>query len=296
MTTSALTHPQAATSKSYLQLCVDDLDPHLASSWQWKSTLWQTAAVATHVAFTVLSIGSICAAAVYAPIALPILAVSSFLLLKLVNKAHDLLERWSKQASARAYQLKEISRHHQELASVTPEQMQQILLQKGIPWMMIPGMLQNPAHLTTLKPLLAREAFWEGYVQKQVRKKLLKLAKAEGLSLESYDKNKKEIYNLRCEALEIEKRALEGRLKRAFIHAVIHRPTYVGMLNDLGSFSEVSGQERAVGTAASAPSINQLFTFKNGLAPTITVDEVKQATISDLAMRILSAMPAHQNT
>lgn len=290
MTTTALTHHSAATSKTYLQQCVDDLDSSHISFWQCKSTRWRVAAVATYVAFTVLAVGSLAASAVFAPIYIPIIAVSSFFFLKVVNRGHDLFEKWSDQAYARIEQLKAISRHHQELTSATPEQIQHTLFQKGVQWFMIPGMMQSPANLARLKPLIARHNFWEGYVRKLEEKKQAKLIEAAKLSTENYEENKNEIYDLRSEALEIEKRALEGKLKNAFVNAVIRQPTYVGTMDGLGCFSIVSGQERAIGNAASAASVNEFFTFKNGRTPAITVGEVKSMAISDLALRISATM------
>lgn len=292
MATTVLTGHSAATapSQTYLQRCIEELEPGNLSSWKWKSTLWQVAAVATYVAFTVLAIAGLAAAAVFAPVYIPIVALSSIFLLKIVQKGHDLLEQWSDQASARAEQLKEISRHFEVLSSATPEQLQQVLQQKGIQWSTIPGMMQDPTHLAQLKPLIARHNFWEGYVQKLEEKKQIKLEEAAKLSQESYADNKNEIYDLRCEALEVEKRAWEGKIKNAFVNAVIRQPAYVGTLEDFGNFTVISGQERAIGNAASAASVNDLFTFKNSLIPTISVDEVKRMTASDLAMRLIPAM------
>jgi hypothetical protein len=291
MTTSTLTNNSttSASTQTYLQKCIEDLEPSNISSWNRKSTQWQVAAIATYVAFTVLTIGGLAAATAFAPVYIPIVAVSSFFLLKSVKVGHDLLESWSVQASARAQQLKEISKHLQELSSATPQQLQQILQQKGIQWFMIPGM-QNPNNLTQLNPLIARHNFWERYVQNLEEKKREKLDEATRLSSESYADNKNEIYDLRCEALEIEKRALEGKLKNAFIHAIIRRPAYTGTLEDLGTITLISGQERGIGNAASAASINDFFTFKNGRTPTISVDEIKRMTISDLAMRLIAAI------
>lgn len=291
MATSVLpNHLVSSTTKTYLQQCVDDLSEKNISSLQWESTLLRTAAIATHVAFVVFIFGSLAAATAVAPIFIPIVAVNSFFLMKLVDKGHDYFEQWSNQVHARAEQLKEISRHHQELASATPEQMQQILAQKGIQWFAIPGMLLNPANLCTLKPLIARHNFWEGHVRELEEKKQTRLSEAARLSTENYVKHKNEIYDLRCEALEIDQRALEGKLKNAFINAIIHRHTYVGTLGELGTFSQISGQERAVGNAVNAPSIAEFFTFHNGQTPTITVDEVRRMTISDLAMRLIAVM------
>ncbi len=294
MTTTTLTNHSipSASTQTYLQKCIEDLEPSNISSWSWKSTQWEVAAVATYVAYTVLAIGGLAISAAFAPVYIPIIAVSSVFLFKFVQKGHDLFEQWSGQAYARAEQLKEISRHLQELSPATTEQLQQTLQQKGIQWFMIPGMMLNPNNLIQLKPLIARHNFWEGYVQKLEEKKRTKLEEAAKLSSESYVDNKNEIYDLRCEALEIEKRALEGKLKNAFINAVIRRPAYVGTLEDLGNITAMSGQERAIGNAASAASTNDFFTFKNGWTPTISVDEVKRMTTSDLAMRFIAALGA----
>jgi hypothetical protein len=291
MATSAL----SASSQTYLQRCTEDLQPSNLSSWNpnswsWKSTQWQVAAVATYVAYTVFAVGGLAAAAAFAPVYIPVVAISSIFLLKFVQKGHDLFERWSDRASAHAGQLKAISRYLQELSSATPEQLQQILQQKGIQWFTIPGMLQNPNDLTRLKPLIARHNFWETHIQTLQENQQKKLNEAARLSSESYADNKNEIYDLRCEALEIEKRVLEGKLKNAFINAVIRRPTHIGTLEDLGSITAISGQERAIGNATSATSVNDFFTFKNGRTPTLSGDDVKRMTTTDLAMRLLTAM------
>ncbi len=280
-----------APSQTYLQHCIEDLEPSNLSSWNWKSNQWQVAAVTTYVAFTVLTIGGLATATAFAPVYIPVVAVSSAFLLKFVRKGHDLFEQWSDQASARAEQLKEISKHLQELSSATPEQLQQTLQQKGIQWFMIPGM-QNPNHLTQLKPLIARHNFWENYVQTLEEKKRTKLNEATKLFSENYEDSKNEIYDLRCEALEIEQRALEGKLKNAFVQAVIRRPAHIGTLEDLGSITAISGQERVIGNAVNAISVNDLFTFKNGRTPTISSDEAKRMTTTDLAMRLVAAMDA----
>ncbi len=288
---SATTHPCSTSTpnKTYLQQCTDDLNPGCLSSFERKATLHQVAAIATLVAFTVFSLGSIAATALFAPIYVPLTALSVCYLFKYVQKGSDKLQLWSDQAGARAEQLKQISSHYQGLSTAT---LQQTLQEKGITWSTIPGM-QNPANLETLKPLIARHIFWEKHVAKLEERKQEKLAKATKLTEKNHVENKGRIYDLQCEALEIEKRALEGRIKTAFINAVIRRPGFLGTLDNLGTLSPITGQERVIGNAVSSGStMNQLFTFKDGRTAAITIDEVKRLTITDLAQRILSAMPA----
>ena len=290
MSTNALTKNNAdnPNSQTYLQQCTEDLSPSQISSAQWKSSLWRVAAVATYVAFAALTIGGIALAmATSAMVYIPVITVSALFLLKFVQKGHDQLEKWSDEALARAEQLKKISHHHQELASVTSEQLQQLLQQKGIPLSSIP----NPDEIAKLKPLVARHTFWEGHVQELEKKKQEKIDEAAKLSSRDYTENADEIYDLHCEALEIEKRALESKVKNAFINAVIQRPDHIGSLDDLGSFSKITGQEHAVGNAAgNAGKLTEFFKFKNEREKTLSFDEVKSMTVFELAGRIVTAL------
>ena len=224
-----------------------------------------------------------------APIYVPFITIGGAFVLKEVQKTHDQFEQFSKYAQERSEQLKEISRQYQALSNTTLLQLQNILQQRGIFWFMIPGMLQNPGNLTSLIPLIARHNFWEEHLQNIEMKKQDVLVEAGKMDNEG--NHQEEVHDLRCEALEIEKMALEAKIKNSFINAVIRRPNYVGTLDDLGTFSILSGQERAIGNAVAAPCINHFFSFKSNEAP-ITVDEVKKMKISDLAMRMLKAMPS----
>ncbi len=290
MSTSVLSRNPADTpnSRTYLQQCTEDLSPSQISSAQRKSVLWRVAAVATYVAFAALTIGGIALAmATAAVVYIPVITISALFLLKFVQKGHDQLEKWADEAKVRAEQLKKISGHYQELDSVTTEQLQQLLQQKGIPFSSIP----NPNELSKLKPLIARHTFWEGLVQELEKKKQEKIDEAVKLSSKDCTEHSDEIYDLHCEALEIEKRALEAKVKNAFINAVIQRPDHIGSLDDLGSFSKVTGQERAVSNAAgNAGKFNDFFTFKNERMQTLGFDEVKSMTASELAGRIVAVM------
>jgi hypothetical protein len=291
-TSITVNNSPVSSNKTYLQQCVEDMDPSLLSSSEKKSTLWQVASIATLVAFTVLAVGGLALCAAYAPLYIPLVAITSAFLLKYAKQGAKTLESWSEQARGRAEQLKEISKHYQALSSASRQLVQQALLEKGVAWYTIPGMALNPAGVDTLKPLIARHTFWENRVKKLEEEKSGKLTEATKLAAKNYEANKDTIYELRSEALEVEKIALESKVKNAFINAVIRRPDFKGTLEDMGTFSPMSGQERAIANGTSPASATEFFTFKDGRTPTIAIDEVRRMGITDLAMRLISGMAA----
>ena len=281
MTTAAF--PSFTVQKTFLQQCVKEQAPSHLSSLRSKPNLWQVAAVSTYVAFIVLTLGGVAASVIFAPVFLPLVTITSIFLLQYVKKVHDFFDQKSEEAGARATQIEKISGELQRLALATPQHLREILQQRGI---------ENVASPENLIPLIARHRFWEEHIQDLEKKRQAKLAEAEKLSTENYADNKKEIFKLRCAALEIEKNGLEAKIKNAFVNAVIRKPRFAGKFEDLGSFSQVSAQERAISNAnKKEPTINQLFIFKNHhqLAP-ITIDEAKKLTVSALAMRLLPAL------
>jgi hypothetical protein len=272
----------AAAPKTFLQQCVKEQAPGHLYELQSNSTLWQAAAVATYVAYIVLTLAGVATAVVFAPIFLPVITITSLFLLQYARKVHDLFDQKSEEADARAMQLKKISDELKRLTFATPQKLQEILQQKGIA-----TMVPNPREL---KPLIARHNFWEKHILMLKERRQATLAEAAKLSTKSYGDNKEKIFNLRCAALELEKASLEATIKNAFINAVIRRPQFAGKLEDLGSFSQASGQERAIDKASEVPDMNPFFRFQNQQLAPITFEEVKKLAVSDLAMRFVQSM------
>jgi hypothetical protein len=290
MATSVSVGTSTVPTKTYLQQCVEDLEPSNLSSLQQKATLWQVASVATLVAYTALAVTGLGLATMYAPIYIPILAVASLFLLGPTQKGANIFEKWAAEANARAEQIKEVSQNCQTMSSATTRELQLNLQQKGIHWFTIPGMVLNPSNIDTLKPLIARHAFWEKWIEKIEADKTSKLAEATKLATENYEKNKEEINQLREKALNLENNALQSKIKNAFINAVIRRPDFKGALENVGTFSPMTGPEHAIGAAVGATSAAELFTFKNGNVAALTIDEVKRSRVPDLAVRLLAGM------
>lgn len=290
MTTSPLlsTTPIPTPSKSYLELCQDELDPKVQASYHRDSTLNRVAATATIVAFTALMIGGFIAIIVHAPVFVPLAGICSLLLLGLIKKVYSMFNQKADIASKRAEQLGIINKHYQELTNFTPQQIQQFLHDKAI--YNVTGMQFNDPQLTTLKPLMARHLFWEGQAQEWSKKQAKQIEKADKLSNEDLIENRDEIYELRSDALQIEQIALESKIKNAFINAVMRRPQFAQKLEDLGTFSPLTGQERAIAIQLGSNNSDAFFSFKNTSMPAIRYHEAKQLSVSELAMRLVQVM------
>ena len=276
--------------KTFLQHCEEELAPKLRASFEENAILWKVAAVATLVAFAVLVLSAFVATGLFAPLYIPLIGISSIILLSQITSIYQMFQSRAAQASERAEQLKEINDHYQTLDASTPAQLQEILDQKGI--RMIPGMQRNDPRLTTLKPLIARHLFWEGQTNSLQESAQEKLREAARLKQQNATGNREEIFQLRHEALEWENEALESKCKNAFINAVIRRPYYTGTLDDLGSFTEFSGLERAVNAANNISDTNNLFTFKNSSVPPIKYSDAKHSSVADLSYRFITPMPS----
>jgi hypothetical protein len=276
--------------RAYLQYAEEELDPHLRAVHSRKSTLWKVAAVGTFVAFSILMVSAFMVSGFYLPIALPMIGISALVLLKPAKDLSDLFMSWSGAAKQRATQLHTIHKHYQALNGFTPQQLQGILASKGIH--NVTGMQASDPQLTTLKPLIARHIFWEEQIANLNEIKAEKLKEAEKLSENNFVEHRERIYNLQSEALECEKQALESKVKTAFLNAVLRHPHFIGSLETIGTFSPASGQERAIAMQSNPADREKevLFTFKNTSVKPLHCSEIKESTLTALALRIASAM------
>ena len=282
----------ASSSTTYLERCVQDSSPGNISSLEWKSALWRTAAVATYVAYTALTMGAIAATILYVPVYVPLVAIGSLLAMSLVNMAYKKFDGKAENAQFDLKNLKAISKHEQELAPLTPQQVQTNLVRKGIHWYTIPGMVRNPAALETLKPLIARHAYYEENREKCEKEMKTALEKVAKLTAENKPETLDEIPNLNLNYLFYERAALKAKVSAAFMSAVIQRPGYTGKFKDIGSFSIASPLDRALDRAINPAAVTDFFLFKSTSLPKLTYDEVKRISVPELSTRLIAAMPA----
>jgi hypothetical protein len=278
------------TPRTYLHYAEKELDPHLRTIHSRKSTLWKVAAAGTFVAFSILMISAFMVSGFYLPIALPLIGISALVLFKPAKDVYDLFMSCSIAAKQRAKQLHTIHKHYEALNGFTPQQLQGILASKGIH--NVTGMQASDPQLTTLKPLIARHLFWEEQIVNLNELKAKKLTEAKKLSESNFVENRERIYNLQSEALECENQALTSKVKTAFLNAVLRHPHFIGSLETIGTFSPASGQERAIAMQSNPADrgTEVLFTFKNTSVQPLHYSEVKESTLTALALRIASAM------
>lgn len=290
MSASIALNPNSSSgaTKTYLNFCEEQLDPALISSYTQESHGFANSAMIRAVAYPIMAAVAFITTTIYAPIFTIIIGFSSILLLSHVKKVYSEFIRQSDVAQQRADQLNLINQHYQGLSNSTPGQLQQILKDKGISFVI--GMQQNDPRLTSLKPLIARHLFWEGRIEELKTKQQEKLQLAKKLTERNFELNRNEIHDLQSDALEFENQALIAKVKGAFISAVIRRPDYKGTLEDLGTFSNLSGQERGIARASSAAKANDFFNFNRPGAPSIKYDEAKQNTLSQLSMHLYPNM------
>jgi hypothetical protein len=278
---------EPADTKTFLDRCNEELNPAVASAFERQRFWWNTASTVTLVAFTSFAVGTFFATGIFAPVYVPIAGLCTLLFLEPISRIAQKFQDYAKNAQAQADQLKEINRNLQVLNQTHPVQLQIQLPHMGITW--LPNAAQNPNELNAVKPLIARHQFWQSHIAKLFERKQTVLQEAQNLINESYPNNRKEIYELRATALEIDRQILESKLKNAFTIAALRRPTLRGTLESIGEISSLSMQERVVGNALGDATVNTFFTFRNRAGATLTVDQMKQTSPADLSLMLLAA-------
>ena len=281
---------EAVQPKKYLDRCIEQLDPSALNKSENDAFWYDIAGKALLVGFIALSVGGFVAVGVYAPTFLAVTGIAIMLVAAQVDGfVKESFFQPSQVAASKAEALKEIQRHYQDLTRYAPENIKAVLQKMDIIWFLIPSMLQNPADLNTLKPLIASHQFWQGRIETLKQNRLKTLQKAQDLTSENFDQNRKEIKKLHKRVLELDKMVLISTVKDAFVLAAIRQPTLSKSLEEIGNFSTLTQQERVINNAIGYTTANTFFAFTNSTLAPLTVDEVKQTSTADLSVRLLAA-------
>lgn len=287
----------ATQETTYLSRCVEKLDLKKTAALERKATWIKIAAVATLVVFTVIAIGAFVGTGLFAPVFLPIAGITAICILPGVGNIYKQIMNKSMQFKEQANDNKRLQELHAPLVNATTAQIQEQLLQKGINWQQIPGMLENPERLKTLTPLIARQNQWESRIAELTQERAKTQREISNIVAESpteTDQTREKLLPLRNHLLEIDQVVLKAKINAAFINAVMRRPEFRGNDQTLFSFTQIEPFDRIIRQACGhdAERINQLVHFKReGVLP-ITLDEAGQDNnIHILGQRILAAMP-----
>lgn len=269
---------------NYIDICKSELDPNYVTHYTNESNRLSNRALIYAVAFPVIIATSIALVAAFAPPFLIVTGFTALLLISVVHKIYCDLTLKSELTQERANQFKSIQEHHESLTNATPAQIQQMLKEKGIDFVI--GIRQNDQQLATLKPVLARHLFWEERIDQLKKSQEKTLKQVNKLTAQNTQGNKAAISALQGDVLNLESQLVTAKVKCAFVNAALFNPTCKGRLEDLGTFSTLSGQERAVALAASASKANDFFLFNQPNLSAITFEDAKRSTIRQLGMRL----------
>lgn len=276
-------------TKTFIEHCNDQLQPEVIESLKRKALLHKVAAAATFVAYTVLAVSAFVATGILAPAYLPIAGICAMLFAnKFVQYAQDHLNA-GKQCSASAKQLNEIKRHYEALASATAPELHAKFTEMGLNVATYPHLLQQPE---VFKPLIARHEFWKNYRTALEQKKQTKCQEARELGTQNFLKNRLEIYRKHTEALDLDRRILEAKVKQAFIIAVIRYPAMRGTFESHFEFSRLANHERVISNALG--DINDAFyAFKHSTSPTRyeSIETVRGHDPHYLSTQLLHSFP-----
>lgn len=299
--TSAVTLPSSPTtpqqapplaSKPYLDRCVEDLSPSKVAQFEKTANWWSNIATIGTVAFFALAIGAFIATSILFPAYTPIAGIGALILaMPAASKSKELYD-WSKVAHGQACKYRAIQNNYSNLTRQTPDQLQQLLMEKGIIWYQIPGIdIQHPENLTRLTPLLARAQYLEKQTQFWME---LRDEKINGTRLftQTTEEDKTRKARLHHLALCCEDAAMDFKMKSAFVNAVLRKPDFKGTIENLGILSKSDYPSRMVGDALNDPTANQMLSFNNHNIAPLTFNDVKTLPVAALGQRIFTAMAA----
>ncbi len=299
VTTVTPNAPQNETN-SYLQRCVQDLNPRIAAMHDSNAFLWELASKAILVVFTVLAVGFFVAIGSLAPTYLPVVGITSFCLMNPAFQLYQKTSLYSVQTQRCADNLREIAQEYTAL-SEDPNIIEMKLRMMGIEWNRIPG-VQQVDDLNQFRPLIARYQVWEK--QKESYEHKMETYKAEALQLlnqsmphppatEDGPSLQKQVSLLRLQALQSQENSLICKVNAAFINAVIHRPAFAGSLGDLATFNESTFQEQAWAHRFNDLEADRFIEFTNpNIAPItfLQIQDNASMPIALLAQRFIEAV------
>lgn len=271
-------------ANNYLNRCIEELDPDKISFMNRQAWCYSALATISMVGYTVLAVGAFVATAVYMPIYVPIASLSALLGAMLVAQGVDYLYKCSQASKQEAAQLCELQTKYTDLLQCTPQQIQEKLHRRGITW-------QQGLTADQISPILAQAEYLEDKFNKYVSFKEKMRQEANELEQTKAQEEHEQIYNLRDSALSCEDHALNAKMQAAFANAVLRLGNCYGTLEDLGAVTNITCHERLLGDVLNETRAEkQYFTFYNRNIVPLSVNDVKNLSITQLGERLKAAI------
>lgn len=278
---------------TFLSICAENLDPQKISALNKKSTLWNVAAISTLVAFAALSLVTFVTIGLTTPIYTPLTGITIMLFIQPAVQVYQKFKAISDDYRSKSEQFQKINGNYHAMNHCTPQNIQNALSLSGIQWSHIPGMA-HPENLLSLKPLIAKQRYFNEEIGKLTEQKQKLQRKVESSSQNPQEplslENREKLFKRGAKILNTDHTICELKVCAAFINAVIQRPSYRGTSENLFDFTETKVMERLIGQEINAP-ISQFVYFKNRSITPLTVEDVKRLSVAELGTRLLAAMP-----
>jgi hypothetical protein len=307
---TAASQPQPAT---FMQRCVQELNPEVSAELEWNAKLSDLAALATAVSaasvIIITGVGITFLSVVNLPVALCGLVLFPFATFFLSDTAFDHYDMHSKNASdsrIRAEKLRAIAQEYQSLpedAAMTGIKLATMHIQ----WNTIPG-VQRAEDLNQFRPYIARYEYWRKQQENFDRTVNTLTTEASDLlnppantttATESTPSERARDAALRrIQALGVQENALASKAYAAFTHALILRPEYTGDgFKDIAKVkfshaSEMEVVERLLAQQFNDPGANHFIEFQDRTIQPITFAEIRDNPIHVVAQRFVQAIAA----
>lgn len=281
------TYPTNPTN--ILEKCKAELDPQLRESFDRESFWWQAAHITAQLALSLFVVGGFIATALYAAPFIPLAGIGALVIYKTGSQAIKSLKKSSEEAHLRTDQLGQIRKYYDALCQTPDQELRAKLRTAGITTLAGHSVANSRAlpenYLRTLAPLFARYVYWMNQTAD------LDKQGTDLIRFAAKEKEEKNRFKALSKAAEIESLILESKIKNAFIGAAIQFPCSVNVsLDDIGEFSPLSGQERAIQRQIGIADAENVFTFHSANIAPIGFAEAKNLSVPELALRILPVL------
>ena len=267
----------STNAKNYLNRTAEMLKPEAINSFSKKHTAWKVAAIVTTVALSVLAVAilaasiALTATGVFSPVAIPIGILVSIGLGTLAAFIGTKFWRNSENNKAQLEVCKELPRYYEPLKNLTPDQIRDNLIEKGLLERQIPD---NPEDLRALTPLIARQDMLQARIERLETEREAQTAATRGTS----NRSSHPVLDL-----ELEDEILRAKVEAAFVNAMLRMPNFSGEPKDLFYILKDSLIKKH----------SNYLHFKVGQIHPTRMEEMQNLTIAEHGQRIFAAMVAY---
>lgn len=302
--------PQSAT---FMQRCVQELNPEVSAELEWDAKLSNIAAITNLVALGIFCVAEILGVSLISIVnplisicAIPFVGIATGFVGYAAAENYSMYSENSAKSQQKAEKLRAIAQEYQSLpedAAMTGIKLATMRIQ----WNTIPG-VQRAEDLNQFRPYIARYEYWRKQQENFDRtvntltteaSDLLNPPANTTIATESTPSQRASGATIhRIHALGVQENALASKAYAAFTHALILRPEYTGdgfegiAKVKFSHASEMEVVERLLAQQFNDPGANHFIEFQDRTIQPITFAEIRDNPIHVIAQRFVQAIAA----